>query len=69
MLWNSKIITTHSGPRTYEFREGTGGSGEPVYIIVSFMGEGIQDYTKGRTYHEEWFKSYTEAVAWYDNCN
>ena len=68
MLQDSKVIMTINGPRTYELREGVGRFGAPIYIIQSYMGNGEQDYSKGRTYHEERFTSWAEAQAWYDNC-
>ena len=61
MLYDTKTIDTIGGPRSYEFREGTGGRGQPVYIIASFMGDGYN-----RSYHEERFENLAEAQAWFD---
>lgn len=62
MLNESKIIDTIDGKKTVEFRTGTGGRGETIYIIVSYLGNGYN-----RSYHEERFSCMVEAQSWYDN--
>ena len=68
MLWNSKETTINSiTKKAIEFREGCNGSGNPVYIIVTYYTHTDKEYTTN--YHEEWFTNYNEAMNWYNLTN
>lgn len=62
MLQESKTITTICGERTCELREGITSKGNPCYIVVSYLGFGYN-----RSYHEERFNDFREALWWFDN--
>ncbi len=55
--------------KSVELREGVQERGVPVYIVVTHIGVYGEPSYVGKTYNEERFTEYTEALKWYEGIN
>lgn len=63
MLQDTKTVAHINGDKVVELREGCGGRGQPIFIVVTYI------INMPRTYYEERFGDINEALTWYDNIN